>query len=916
MAKSFYQLSSEESIKKVDSSEDKGLSSNQIEVNRERFGTNKLSRSKGVEIVKLLVEQLKSPFVWILFVSSIFIVVVETFPQNLMEASFIWGTILINTIFGFWQEFKASKVLESLQEYDQPQVLVLRDGQKRTILQQELVVGDIVLLRIGDKVPADGRIVKNNKLKVSEAVLTGESVAINKQVKKIKQEKPIFERQNMVFRGTVVEKGSAHVLVTAVGDDTEIGRIAGLVQSVQKEKSPLQEKMQKFVKMLAVIMVSLTFVVLVVGALQGRDLLIMFETSLAIVTGGIPEALPIIMALILAIGMKKLAQKKGIVRKLSSVETLGSTTIICSDKTKTLTTGEMEVVSFSECKTSSKGKNHNKERIGSTNNKSKTGGGSTIKQTFDLKQKPNSDKARRIMKLLGLVNGGEIEYISKQKDAESNVEKDLKFIGDPTDRAITKLVYKHGFYLDLDGVKNKNKKFQDYKLLEKQEFDSQKGYQSKIYDKNGELLQVFLGMPEKLISLDSNKSEELSRKNIELTKKGYRVICLATRYIDEELYAANNQLSTVDRLEVEGLIALVDPIRKGVKESLEKAQEAGAKVVIITGDHKNTAVSVAGKLGLEVNEKEVLLGEEVGEKDFADFVSQVHRYKVYARIKPENKMKIVKAWQKRGEVVAMTGDGVNDGPAIKQADIGIAVGSGTEVAKQSSDLVLLNDSFNIIVEAISQGRMILDNIRKATTYVLADSLASIVLVGMSILLKLPLPIMWQQILWNNLVEDTFPNIAFAFEPKEKNIMNREPESKDTPLLTKPMKKLILIVGVFDQILTFGLFVVLYKMGFPLDYIRTMVFGSLVMDTGFVIYSFKNLHKNIWEYKINNNKYLVLSSFFVFAGFAAALYVPFLSDIVGTVPLSLTDWGIQVVISLIAVGLTEIGKWLFIKEKII
>ncbi len=869
MTEQYHKLSPEESLNKLNSSLKKGIKSSKINERKKEYGANILPKSKQIEILKLIWDQLKSPLIWILCVASLLILIIEDYPQSLMEAGFIWGTILINTTFGFWQEFKANNVLKSLQEYDQPEVLTIRDGHKKTVLQQNLVVGDIVILQAGDKIPADGRVLKSNNLKISEAVLTGESVAIEKNNKSIKKELPIFEQKNMVFRGTIAEKGSGKILITAVGKDTEIGRIASLVQNVGTEESPLQEKMKSFVKTLAIAMIGLTITILAIGVMQGRDLVNMFETSLAIVTGGIPEALPIITALILAIGMKKLAEKKGIVRKLSSVETLGSTTIICCDKTKTLTTGVMKAVRFTD-----------------------------KKQGYDLKTETKN--LNEILKLLGLANSGTVEDPQNQEV--------LNIIGDPTDRAITKLVYQNGFYLD-DNYQNN--KFKNYELIKSLDFNSNRGYQSKIYKYQNQYIQIILGMPEKLIALDKQNHKYFKERNKELTQKGYRVICLATKHSNSP-----QNPNKLENIKIQGLLCLQDPLREGVKESLKQAEDAGAKVIMITGDHQNTALSIAKELGMNVNENQVLLGKELEKLSFDKFVENINQYKVYARIQPENKMKIVKAWQSKGEVVAMTGDGVNDGPAIKQADIGIAVGSGTEVAKQSSDLVLLNDSFSIIIEAINQGRVILDNIRKATTYVLADSLASIVLVGMSLIFKLPLPILWQQILWNNLVEDSFPNIAFAFEPPEEGILKRKPEKKDNSLLTRPMKELILVVGIFDQLLTFGLFYILYRQGFNLDYIRTMVFGSLVMDTGFVIYSFKNLRKNIWEYNILNNKHLLASSLLVFGGFAIALYFPFIRNLLGTVPLSAKDWGIQILMSLSAVLLTEIGKYVFIKKRLI
>lgn len=871
-----YQLTPKQILEKYKIDKDEGLSGAEVLQSREEYGDNRIKKSRGIQVLKILLDQFRNPLILILIISSLLLLVVEPFPKNLTESGFIWGTVLINSAFGFWQEFKANKVLESLEEYDQPEVLVIREGDKKLVSQENVVVGDIVLVRSGDKVPADGRIIESSNLSVSEAVLTGESVSVDKNIESISGDKPIFERKNMLFRGTTVESGSGLMLVTDVGSKTEIGRIAELAGTIDTQETPLQVKMKKFVKFLAALMIILTVSVFVVGINQGRDFVNMFETGLAIVTGGIPEALPVVMALILAIGMKRLANKKGIVRKLSCVETLGSTTIICCDKTKTLTTGEMKAELFS-----------NREG------------------DFRFNSSSDSSNLEKELIFLGLVNSGTIENHTSIKKLQS---EELKLVGDSTDRAVARLVYEKGFYLD--GVDYKNDKFEDYELLEEVEFDSTKGYQSKIYKKGETLIRIFLGMPEKLIELDKQNSEFYSKKNIDLTKKGYRVIALAVSEIENI-----SDKSEPDKLKIIGLLSLRNPLRRGVKESLLQASVAGAKVVMITGDHPNTALSVADRLGMNVSEEEVLIGKDLEGLDFEKFKTQVHKYKIYARIKPESKLKIVKAWQSRGEVVAMTGDGVNDGPAIKQADIGIAVGSGTEVAKQSADLVLLNDSFNIIVEAIKEGRKILDNIRKATAYVLADSLASIVIVGLSIITKLPLPILWQQILWNNIVEDSFPNIAFAFEKEEKNILERQPENKNSSLLTSPMKRMVLVVGVFDQLATFGLFLVLYKLGFELDYVRTMVFGSLVMDTAFVIYSFKNLHKNIWEYKLFDNKYLVASSVLVFVAFAAALYVPFLSGLLGTVALSLSDWGVLTLVSFVVVGMTEFGKFVFVKRNL-
>ena len=846
----WYNLSFEEVVKKLNSDPEKGLSEKEVKSRQEKFGKNLIPEQLPFSSLRLFLEQFKSPLIYILIIAGIVTLALKAWT----DAIVIFLAIFINALFGFWQERKTSKILEKLKKVLKTKATVLREGQKMEIFQEELLPGDIIYLKAGDKVPADGRLIEAENLKISEAVLTGEWIPSQKTTKILPKETPLADRENMVYMGSLVEAGFGKAICTETGERTEAGKIALLVQKTKEEKTPLQRKLTGFGKIIGILIGVICFFIFVGGLLREGDPLEMFEASVAIAVGGTPEALPIMMTIILTVGMERILRKKGLVRKLSSVETLGSTQIICFDKTKTLTQGKMELA------------------------------------------KIVSEDENLALKIAVLCNEG---FIENPKDSKEN----WKIRGSPTDKALLKAGIERGLL----------KPELEKKSLEK-------------------YFLYVVGAPERILEKSLNKEGWLEKLE-SLTEKGLRVIGVGYKEISNLKFQGvpksakqvwgriqTSNLPNLNELANDfnfvGLIALKDPLRPEVKEAIEICKKAGMKPILVTGDHKLTAIAVAKEVGFKVSEENILEGKDLDRLSDGELEKILEKIQIFARVEPKHKMRIIRAWQEKGKVVAMTGDGVNDAPALKKADIGIALGSGTEVAKESSDLVLLNDSFSIIIKAIEQGRVILDNLRKSISYILADSFTSVILIGFAkIIFGWPLPILPVQILWNNFVEDTLPDIAFAFEPKEKGIMKRKPVPAKAPLLTKEMKILIFTTGLIDEFLMLILFWYLWgKLGLNLDYVRTVIFGTVCIDTAFVVYCYKSLRKNIWQINPFSNKWLVISSIVVFLAFALAVYFPPLQSLLHTVPLGIGSWLILIGIGILSMVLIEITKWYFISRK--
>ncbi len=873
----WHSLSWLEAVEKMDSDAERGLPEEQIENRQKKFGLNKFPEAKSPSRLQLFLQQFKSPLIYILIIVGVAVLILENYPHNLIQSGFVLAAVLINALFGFWEEKKASKTFEELKKILKAKTVVVRDGKKKEIFQQEVVPGDIIVFSAGDKIPADGRIIEALDLRISEAVLTGEWLPAEKKTEVLPSDTPLADRDNMVYSGSLVEGGKGRAVVTATGLKTEMGKIATLVKEAEEEKTPLQKKLAKFSKVIGVVIALFTIFIFIGGVIRERDPVEMFETAAAVAIGGIPEALPVVMTLILAVGMQRLARKKGLIRKLSSVETLGSTSIICTDKTKTLTEGKMTADEIL-----------------------------TLEEAFKVGETAENPVYLLALEIATLCNEAFIE------NPEDHPDK-WRLGGTPTDKALLMAGGKSGVLRpELE---------RETPILQTLPFDPAKKYESVLVQKDGKYFIYVSGAPEKILELSSKVETKKGPQKLDqedltklyqklhgLTEKGQRVIALA--------YKKNKSLDReeIKELTFVGLVGLKDPLRLDVKEAFVTCRKAGMSVVIITGDHKVTAKTVAEELEFDIKDENIIDGKELDLLSDEELEKQIQKFKIYARAEPRHKIRIIRAWQEKGKVVAMTGDGVNDAPALQKADIGLALGSGTEVAKQASDLVLLNDNFNIIVEAVEEGRVILDNLRKAITFILSNAFSEVILVGMSVILGWPLPILWIQILWNNLVEDTLPDLALGFEPKEKGVMERGPSSPKTPLLTKEMKTLIFGIGIIRQFLILGLFWFLWSyLGRDLAYARTMTFGAIVIDTAFVLFSFKNMRRNVWQINLFDNKLLLLGSASIFAVFSAAVYFGPFQTLLKTVPLGLASWGVLIGVGLVSVALIEITKWFFISR---
>jgi len=588
--------------------------------------------------------------------------------------------------------------------------------------------------------------------------------------------------------------------------------------------------------------------------LTGGKFIEMFTVAVAVAVAAIPEGLPVAMTVILALGMERILKKKGLVRKLASAETLGSTSIIATDKTATLTEGKMKV-------------------SGVIGNKSLT-----------LKAATYTSEA-----------------FVENSDAPV---AEWSYRGRPTDRALLEAGIESGF--------DKNKEFEKNRIAELL-FNPVDKYAAALYQERGKKTLYACGAPERILDicdLDKRKRRELEWKLEDLTQKGLRVVACASK----EVQTGKSIKRLTNNLKFLGFITLKDPIRKEVKAAMKICRQAGMRPIIVTGDHRLTAKAVAQELGFKIRKENIMEGIELDKLSDEEFAKRVKNIQIYARVEPRHKMRIIGAWQQRGEVVAMTGDGINDAPALKKADVGVALGSGTEVAKETSDLILLNDSFSIIVAAIEEGRAIIDNIRKVITYLLSDSFTELILIGVSIIAGAPLPVSAVQILWVNLIEDGLPSIALAFEPKEKDLMKQKPQGHDIPLLNREMKVIIFIIGLITDFILLGLFFWLWRMGHDIMYIRTMIFAGLTIDSLFYVFSCKSLRRNLWHINPFSNKFLVIAWLVGVLMLVLAVYFTPFQILLRTVSLGLNDWLIIFALGAIKLTLIEATKWYFIVRK--
>lgn len=807
-----------------------GLTSQEANFRLKRFGYNQLEEKKEYSSLKIFISQFRSPLIYIL----VFAGIVTLFLKEITDSVVIFLAVILNTILGFYQEHKAQKSLSALKKLLAPQAKVIRDKEQKIIDARLLVPGDLVILTLGDRVPADGILIEANDISLNEAILTGESIPVTKKIKE------------NVFMGTTVVTGIGKMLVEKTGDKTEIGKIGKQVRKVEEEKTPLQIQLAKLARILVSVVGLVTFFIFIFGRISGYSLLEMFTMSVAVAVAAVPEGLVVSLTVILTLGMQRILKRKAIVRKLLAAETLGSVSVICADKTGTLTEGKLSVV-----------KN-------------------------DFTDNELGQKAAILC-------------------------NDLR---DPLEVAMWEWAEEK-----LRAAGSNPEVIQEqYSRIEEIPFS----HKEKIIATLHPGLLLVSGAPEVVLEksrLSDLKKKKWLRKFEEYGRKGYRLVGFAFR----KLRTANFKLeiSNLKDLQWLGVLVYTDPIREGVKETLRECQKAGIKVKVITGDYLPTAIAVLRELGLDGGEYS-LTGEQLEKMSQEELERAVGGIVLFARINPEQKLKIVQALKDKGEIVAMMGDGVNDAPALAKADVGIVVNEASDVARETADMVLLDSNFATIIRAIEEGRAIFENIKKVILYLLSDAFVEIILIGGSLLLGLPLPVTAKQILWINLAEDTLPSIAFAFEPPQKELMDEPPRLKGAPILDSQLKVLIFIIGIFLSVVLLILSCLLNQGFLHLHFIQTVLFVALGMETLFVSFACRSLKKPIFRYNPFSNKVLNFSVILGMALLLLAVYFPPLQALLNTQALGRGEWLFLLVLSF-ATFLTIEGfkcLWLIFKEKTI
>ena len=872
-------MTTEEVLSKLDSDQ-KGISSTQAKERLSQHGPNQLESPTKPSPLKIFIGKFKDYMVLVL----IFAAIISFIAGETTNAYVILGIVVLVAIIGFVQEYKAEKAMEALREMVAPEADVIRDGQMSTIPAADLVPGDVVFLEAGDKVPADGRILEVTSLQVIESSLTGESMPVEKLVQTLPEDMALADRKNMVFMGTIISQGNCRAIVTATGLGTELGRISGLMKQEQTEP-PLKIKLQQLAKRQAILVMVISAIVFILMFSRGLPVIDALIASIALAVAGIPEALPFIVTLALAFGTQAMAKKNAIIRRLPEVETLGSTTVICTDKTGTLTTGEMtlrEIRTYRKIEVTGAGYDPS---------------GQFISQGAKLE--PTEEDLARILKIGVHANNSAIE----------RANGGWRVVGDPTEGALIVAAKKAGI---LDKIKDSSSRFIEYP------FDSERMRMTTVDEVHKEGYIVSMkGAPEVVLShctktTTPNGTKTLTeedRRSIladadDMAENALRVLALAWKPI------SNNDPVEVDCMEsgliFAGLTGMMDPPRKEVPEAIRVSKMAGIRTVMITGDHRLTARAIGKELG--IGNGEVIEGVQLDRMSSEDLREHIDDVSVFARVTAEHKVRIVEALKARGHIVAMTGDGVNDAPALTAADIGVAMGrTGTEVTKEASDMVIADDNFATIVSAIEEGRRIFDNIRKGTSYLLSVSFAELATIFFAVALGFPLPLLAAQILWINVVAEEFPAIGLALEPSHSDIMKRKPRDPKESMPSRPL--MIYTLGIAAAIVagTLGMYIITLQSNPDLSYARTVAFVGLGFFTVYNAYSSRSLQESVFRMNPLGNKTLLIGIAASILAILAVVYIPFMQFIFETRPLTSESWILILTTGLVVVLAAEVMK---------
>ncbi|MFD2116922.1 calcium-translocating P-type ATPase, SERCA-type [Paenibacillus yanchengensis] len=886
----------------VQSSTKHGLSKEEAAERLAKLGRNELSEGKKVSPFVLFFNQFKDVMVLILLGATL----IAAFLGEYLDAITIVAILILNAVLGFVQEFRAERSLQALKELSAPEAKVWRDGELLEVPARDLVVGDIVILESGDRVPADLRLFEANSCYIEESALTGESVPVNKKVTAIMNEElPLGDQRNLGFMGTMVTRGTAKGVVIRTGMDTEMGKIADLIQSTKEMETPLQHRLAQLGKLLIVVAVALTIMVVVAGIVHGQPAYNMFLAGVSLAVAAIPEGLPAIVTIALAMGVQRMIKRKAIVRKLPSVETLGCASVICSDKTGTLTQNKMTVT-----KLWVGGKQYDVTGEGYT----PTGQLLAAGKSVDFK---HDTSIKRLLQISALCNNAQlvtnIEKVDKSRKAVEQEEWRLK--GDPTEGALAVLATKFG-----SSAKTLSSL---YTRVMEFPFDSERKRMSVVLSHQGGQLICTKGAPDILLDkcsyilsgghvvpLTATLKEQAAKAGEQMAQSALRVLGLAYRELKDNEKCESEQMAETGLVFV-GLTGMIDPPRREVKDAIATCKRAGIKTVMITGDHKLTAEAIASELGIVPRDGKTLSGQQLeamSDEALQDIVDDTY---VYARVSPEHKLRIVKALQNKGHVVAMTGDGVNDAPAIKAADIGIAMGiTGTDVTKEAASLVLSDDNFSTIVAAIEEGRGIYENIRKFIRYLLASNVGEILVMFLAMMAGLPLPLVPIQILWVNLVTDGLPAMALGVDQAEKDLMQHKPRKAKESIFARRLGWKIISRGILIGICTLGAFWLTLKEGtgdeLSLRTAQTVAFSTLVMAQLIHVFDCRS-SRSIFHRNPFQNKYLVLAVLSSVLLLLGVVYIDALQPIFKTVAIGFREWCLVIVAAGIPTFFMGIGS---------
>lgn len=890
MKKLSYQQSATELFQEFNTGPE-GLTSAEVQKRLEQFGPNTFKSGKEFDILKTLIHQFTDPLIYILIIAAI----ITSLLGHWIDTWVIMAVVVLNAVIGFTQELKAEKAIGELISLAAPKATVLRDNDMVEVNSSTLVPGDVILLASGTKVPADLRLFEATRLEVNESALTGESLGVTKNTAPLKTDQPALgEARNTAFMGTLVLSGRGKGLVVATGRKTQLGRISDEVAALESAPTPLQVELARMSRKIGVAVLGVSLFAVVLGLLLGRAFVHMLLTGIALAVGAIPEGLPIVVTITLAIGVKRMTGRNAIVRRLPAVETLGSTTVIASDKTGTLTKNEMTVQNIFA--------GYQPYQV--------TGTGFSplgeIKREGDVHEEPHNNNVALEMILRAGLLANESALKFNQEKGEHTPQ------GDPTEVSLIVSALKGGLQEDLERI--------HYPKFDEIPFESERLYMASLHHdiKSGGSIVFVKGAPDRVLGMSavamdqqgaevSLDFEQVLDKYQTMGQDGLRVLAMAYKRWPGEVTAIEPAMLE-EGLTFIGLQAMVDPPREEAFEAVKQAKKAGVRVIMVTGDHKITALAIASRLGITKRDSPVISGQELEQMSDDELFEQVGKVSLFSRVAPLQKLRIVQQLIRRGEVVAVTGDGVNDTPALKAAHIGIAMGrTGTDAAKETSEMVITDDNFASIFAAVKEGRVVFANIRKVTLFLLSTGLGQVILILAALVLFLPLPLLPAQILWMNLVTNGLQDVALGFEPGEKGIEDQPPRHPAEPVISRLMIERLLVIGVVLAAGTLATFVWQLNIGASIDKARTVALTTMVLFQLFNVFNARSERLSIFQMSMLSNPFLFYSIIASIMAQLAIIYVPAFHFIFRTTPLNITDWLVILPTALTVIVAVEIDK---------